>query len=179
MCVCGVGGCVCVRGCVLGKKSARCKQSWDFKAIQFIPETMFLATKLFCLRDHLYGNPISIASTWISPVTGISLIVKWQPIPFWFSKDLEWFGYCDRLTPCNGSGSLFKTCKYFIPFLHAILEDSGDGSYTGLSFARIWLSAPGHDHQKEILWQASPVTLGILLNLSVCVSFLISKTGWE
>lgn len=60
---------------------------------------------------------------------------------------------------------------------HAILEDSGDGSYIGLSFARIWLSAPGHDHQKEILWQASPVTLSTLLNLSVCVSFLISKTG--
>lgn len=99
------------------KKSARCKQSWDFEAIQFIPETMFLATKLFCLRDHLYRNPISIASIWISLVTGISLIGRWQPIPFWFSKDLEWFGYCDRLTPCNGSSrSLFKTCKCFIPF---------------------------------------------------------------
>lgn len=41
---------------------------------------------------------------------------------------------------------------------------------------RTWLSHSRHDLQREILSQASHVTLGTLLNLSVCVSFLVSKT---
>lgn len=57
---------------------------------------------------------------------------------------------------------------------HAILEVGRWLIWTVL--CKDMVVSSGHDHQKEILWQASPVTLSTLLNLSVCVSFLISKT---